>query len=154
MYWTVWLALALFAGGEVGKRSRAAHGHPWAWPCSALGALLLVIHIVLAMAVRHGWSHAAAIASTASQTKAVFGIDWGGGLYVNYVFVAVWTAELLWWRLAPSRYELRRPALMWVSRVFYLIVIANAAVIFAAGWRRILGAAIVAALLVAWGRRD
>ena len=156
MYWTVWLALGLFAIGELGKRAQSPRrAEPrWAWRCSALGVLLMLTHIMLAMALRHGWSHAAAMAATARQTQAVFGLDWGGGVYVNYLFVAAWTAELVVWRLAPARHASRGPALTWLLRAFYLIVIANAGIVFAVGWRRMAGAAIVALLLMAWRPRS
>ena len=39
---------------------------------------------------------------TARQTAAVYGVAWGGGVYVNYLFVGVWLAELLWWRVDPA----------------------------------------------------
>ena len=149
LYWIVWISLGLFALGELGKR----HARSWAWPASAIGLALLTIHIVIAMSVRHHWSHDAAIAATAGQTQAVYGLNWGGGLYVNYVYVAVWSIYLAVWHSVPSR-ALPSRTLMRVFRVFFLIVIVNAAIIFAGGWRRLVGVFIVGALLVAWRRRS
>jgi hypothetical protein len=144
MYWTIWVALALFAAGEIGRPARAAW---WAW---ALGVALTIVHIVLAMAMVHGWSHAAAVAATARATDAVFGLDWGGGVFVNYLFVAVWAGETAWWRADPGGHA-RRPSWMrWTLRLFYLVILVNAAVIFAAGWRRWLGAALVVLLGATW----
>ena len=72
---------------------RAGRGPVW---CAGLVAC--VAHILIAMAYRHGWSHEAAVLETARQTAAVYGLAWGGGVYVNYLFVGVWLAEIAWWR--------------------------------------------------------
>jgi hypothetical protein len=34
-----------------------------------------------------------AVLETARQTDAVYGVSWGGGVYVNYLFVAAWLTE-------------------------------------------------------------
>lgn len=140
MYWTIWTSLLLFAGGALGRRQRAA----WARSLWLAGVVLLAIHIAIAMATAHGWSHAAAAAATARATNATFGVDWGGGVYLNYLFLAVWAADTAWWH-AP-----RPPALTWTLRIFYFVMLINAAVIFAAGYRRLLGLAVVATLLWSW----
>jgi hypothetical protein len=102
------------------------------------------------MAYRHGWSHQAAVLDTARQTAEVFGVAWGGGVYVNYAFVAIWLAELSWWRMDPDRYLRQAPWARWALRTFYLVIVFNAAVVFAAPDRRLAGVAVVAALLAAW----
>lgn len=150
LYWTIWLSLVSFAAGELGKARRLW----WAWSASATGAILLTMHILLAMAVRHGWSHAAALDATARQTGAVVGLNWGGGVYVNYLFAAVWIVELFAWRQWPAGYDSRPGWMKWSLRAFYLVIIVSGAIIFAAGWRRLMGVAIVAALATSWTRRD
>lgn len=162
MYWTIWLALLLFAAGEAGKR-RERTGHAaldtgrrrrWPWAAWAAGVVLTAIHIGVAMAEAHGWSHALAVAATARATEAMFGLDWGGGVYVNYAFVAVWAAETVWWGLWPAAYAQRSGAVRWTLRAFYFVIIINAAVVFVAGWRRGLGAAVVGSLLWSWRNRE
>jgi hypothetical protein len=148
MYSTVWASLVRFAAGAIGERG----GRPWAWRAWAGGVALMAVHIALAMGLVHGWSHAAAIAATARATDAVFGLDWGGGVYVNYVFVTVWALDTVWWRLRPADRARRPAAVTWALRIFYVVVIVNAAVVFAAGWRRLIGAFIVATLALAWSR--
>jgi hypothetical protein len=145
-YVTVWLSLALFAIAETGKGAARGGRSPrsWAFPASAAGLLFMLAHITLAMGVVHGWSHGNAVAATAQQTRAVFGLDWGGGVYINYLFVAVWAAELALWRLRGV------PSASWLLRAFYFVIIFNAAVVFAAGWRRALGAAVVLTLATLW----
>ena len=105
MYATIWAALVLFAAGEVGKSdARWARWARWVWWSWLTGVALLAVHITMAMAIVHGWSHAAAVAATARTTNAVFGVDWGGGVYANYLFLIVWAAETMWWRASPSSY--------------------------------------------------
>lgn len=118
-----------------------------AW-ANAIGVTLCAIHIVLAMASVHGWSHAAAAEAIASQTEAVYGLRWGGGMYVNYAFVLVWALDA-WLSRSPS-HRLDAPSVRWAIRIFYAIVIFNAAVVFARGSMRVVGVALVAALLLAW----
>jgi hypothetical protein len=118
--------------------------------------LLLLVHIAIAMDVAHNWSHQSAVAATARQTSAVYGLNWGGGVYANYLFVAVWLFELWRWRRGSSPDAPRAPRprlIVWTIRIFYLVMILNAAVVFAVGPRRVAGAVIVAVLLWIWRPR-
>lgn len=166
LYLTIWLAVALFVAGEAlasgavfgrdphraAVRARAVH---------AAGLVLCVVHILISFDVVHGWSHAAAVAATAEQTRALFGLNWGGGVYANYFFVAVWALDTQWWRrsggpggpLSRGTSGGGSRAVTWALRAFYLIYLLNAAVVFAAGWRRALGLVLVVALAAVWGRR-
>jgi len=151
LYWTIWIALVLFAAGEAGKRTLAGgRAASWAWPASAIGAAIAVAHVVIAMGARHGWSHDAAVAATARQTSAVYGLDWGGGVFVNYAFVVLWIVELWKWRRAPERSVSLPDALTWLARAFFFVVIVNAGIVFAGGLRRIAGAVIVLSLVASW----
>ena len=153
MYWTIWIALLLYCAGESGRRRvRAGGSAPWAWWVFAFGAVLCAIHIGVAMKTAHAWSHEAAIAATARQTVAVYGVNWGGGVFVNYAFVAVWLLDAWRWRRQSAG---RQPAddarvITWMTRLFFLVIILNGAVIFAGGTRRIAGALLVAWLLWIW----
>jgi hypothetical protein len=149
LYLMVWLSLIAFAAGEFAK-SRHYAG---AWTISATGAILLAAHIAVAMAVWHGWSHASALDATARQTNEVFGFNWGGGVYVNYLVAVVWMAELFVWRQWPEGYASRPGWIKWSLRGFYFVIIVSAAVIFATAWRRVLGAAILAVLVASWIKR-
>ena len=149
LYATIWLAMALFAGAEVARSRTPSERRPpaWAWWASAAGLTLAIVHTLLAFAVVHRWSHAAAVETTAVQTAAVYGVAFAGGVYVNYVFLGAWLADVWWWRASPGA---RPRVLVAALRAFYLLIIVNAAVVFAAGWRRAAGLAIVAALVAAW----
>jgi hypothetical protein len=151
LYATIWIALAGFVAGEAGKHRPAMAR--WAWPMSLAGALFCIVHIVIAMGSHHQWSHEAAVTATAQQTAAVYGLEWGGGVYVNYVFVAVWLGELWWWRARPGEYFMRSAAVRWGLRVFYFIIIVNAAVVFASPRSRPLGAVLTAVLVASWLHR-
>lgn len=150
LYSSIWIALILFVAAQYGRRG--ATTARWALPVNAAGVTLCVIHILIAMTSVHGWSHAAAIEATARSTEAVYGWRWGGGLFVNYLFVAVWAVDA--WR---SRTGADRPAenraARWALRIFYAIVIFNATVVFARWPMRIVGVCLMIALVVAWGRR-
>ena len=147
-YLTIWIALALFVLGELG---RAAGDRSPLWrrarTVSAAGLALALVHTALAFAVFHGWSHADAVRNTAQQTEEVFGVRVGAGVFVNYLFFAVWFLDVLFWRPASLPTAGTR-----VLHAFYLVIIFNAAVVFAAGWRRAAGIVIVAALMAAWRR--
>lgn len=93
--WTVRLAVALY-GIAVWRRLSAGTSNSadstdrlqmWTWAGSWI---LCVIHVLCAFHFEHRWSHTAAIRHTAEMTERVVGIHWGGGLYINYIF-------LIWW---------------------------------------------------------
>ena len=69
---TIWLALAGFVVGEAGKTRhfRTGVSPPWVWPVWCAGLVACAIHIAIAMAHQHGWSHASAVMETARQTEA------------------------------------------------------------------------------------
>jgi hypothetical protein len=147
-----WLSLACWAAAEWLRRAR---GERDLWPrlvfSAGLGAMLL--HSYLAFAVRYAFSFEAALADAARQIEAVTGRPSSPrGFYTNYAFLAWWAAEAAaWWR-APARYAARSPWLVWLSRVFFVFMFVNGAIVFAAGPVRVLGAAGVAAAVAAWVR--
>ena len=149
MYWTIWLSLTFYAAAEIGKARRSR----WAWWASAAGVVLLAIHIGIALDAVN-WSHAATVASTARATREAFGIDAGAGVLANYVFLAVWAAETIWWRADAPGYASRSAPVRWSLRGLAMVMIVNAAIVFVPNWRRAIGMAIVATLVWAWKRRS
>jgi hypothetical protein len=148
LYLTIWAALCLFTAGEVG-RARHPHRLGLPWSASALGLTLAIVHTLLAFGLVHGWSHDDAVLKTAMQTERVFGTAVGWGVYVNYVFFAVWFIDLAWWR-HDGGIQRRGRAVVVALQACYLVIIVNAAIVFAAGDRRAAGIALVLVLVGAW----
>jgi hypothetical protein len=148
LYATIWISLTLFVAGEAGRLRRPAPN--WAWPVSLAGALLCAIHIAIAMGHHHHWSHSAAVEETARQTASVYGVAWGGGVYVNYLFVAVWLAYLWRWWTPPAGMVAQSPAVVWGLRAFFFMIIFNATVVFAATRMRAAGIVVSLALALIW----
>lgn len=150
---TIWTALLLFAAGESGRAfTRPGQAPPpWAWWTFITGWAIGIAHMFLAFHFIHGWSHADALHDTTRLTQMMFDADFPQALYMNYVFYAVWLADAWWWKAAPAGY-IRPAAVTWVLRGFYMLVIFNAAVVFAMGWRRILGLLLVSWLARTWSR--
>src|SRR5688572_31949400 len=94
LYATVWLATALFVAGEAGKARESRSGSTgWPWKLWTAGAVLLAVHMAIALDVRHGWSHASVVRTVEDQARAVYGVGWGGGAWMNYAFLALWLIE-------------------------------------------------------------
>lgn len=150
LYLTIWLSLTMFVAGETGRSAgRESRPPAWAWWAFTLGLVLALVHTALAFQLVHNWAHADAVSATARQTQAVFGVAVGWGVYVNYVFYGVWMADAAWWRGSPDLSS-RPRGVTWTLRAFYLVIILNAAVIFAAGPRRVLGLLLVSWLVWVW----
>ena len=145
LFGSAWLALLLGAAGESLRQPRTKHLARVLW---TLGCLFLLLHIAAAFQIRHGWSHAAAVAETARQTREFTGLNWGGGVWFNYTLAAVWIADAAWWWLRPAEFEHARRWLIF-SRLFFLFMWFNAAVVFVRGPMRWVGMAVCAAVVVA-----
>ncbi len=151
---TIWVALIGYLGGAAYAIARG--GPRWeraaraAWTA---GCLLLFVHVGLALQIAHGWSQASVYAETARQTNEVFGVNWGGGMYINYALMLVWLAEVVWWWAAPAVYRRRPRWLVVVWQGFLLFIVFNATVVFVAGPLRWLGLGGCAALLLLFFRR-
>ena len=128
-------------------RPRAARS---AW---TLGLIVYLSHVAAAFQFRHHWSHAAAYEHTAQQTAAQFGMQWGGGLYFNYVFTAAWILDVvwLWWR--SDAYRTRPRWVTFAIQSFMGFLYFNATVVFAPGPVRWMGlAAMVVLGILGWRR--
>lgn len=118
----------------------------WVW---RLGAATLLVHLLLALALRHQWSHASAVAEVARQTQEVLGLNWGGGIWFNYLLAAWWIWDA--WRPTPSstvpwfRIPVER-----VRRAFFWLMWFNGTVVFASGTKRGLALVFCLVVLIAW----
>ncbi|MDP1570554.1 MAG: hypothetical protein Q8L86_11175 [Vicinamibacterales bacterium] len=148
---TIWAALVLFVAGEAGRRRGRTAPAPWALPAFVAGALLCALHFAAVFHWHHGWSHADAAIATARQMAEVFGTGWGGSIWFNYLFLAVWIADAAGWARDPHA-AVRPPSRgVWLRRAFYAVMIVNATVVFVPWPMQWLGVAICAALAWVWG---
>jgi len=146
---TIWLSLAAWVVAEWRRGRGDARAGRSAW---ALGALAALAHAVAAFHFRHGWSHQAALAETARQTAAVTGLDWGGGLIVNYVFLGLWASDAAWWWMSAPTFARRPKALDRAVRGFVLFMFVNGAAVFVVGPLRAVGSLAAVAVVLAWYR--
>ena len=105
------------------------------------GGAFYLAHVAAAFQFEHHWSHAVAYEATARQTADVFGLNWGGGLYFNYVFTILWIAQAIWWW--------RSRALQW----FFAFMFFNATIVFGSWLMRVLGLVSIVALVVVYKLR-
>ena len=114
-----------------------------------LGAALTVVHTIAVFHYIHDWSQDAALAHTAQQTAVLTGLRWGGGLYVNYAFIALWVGDAaLWWHDRAS-YERRSARARDALLAVFLFMFVNAGVVFAHGPARVVGTIAVGIVLLA-----
>lgn len=141
VFWTIAAATLAWAFADACRllaRSLRVARHVW-----TAGAILFVVHSASAFVLIYGASHTRALAETARQTAAVTGVASGGGLYLNYLFLAAWVVDCAWWWTAGADAGARFSRLAWTRFGFFLFMFTNGAVIFADGWMRLVGLAAV-----------
>ncbi|MCG3159649.1 MAG: hypothetical protein JMDDDDMK_00663 [Acidobacteria bacterium] len=149
---TVWLALAGYAtGASVYLLSRGRRR--WdevarmAWTAGCAGLLL---HVACALHYYHNWSQASAYRETARQTAEVTGMNWGGGLFINYALIVGWIADAVWWRRGLDAYRNRPRWLASAWQGFLIFIIFNATVVFKTGPLRWIGLGLCLWLVFLW----
>ena len=124
---TAWLSCALYLLAIIAGWRNAQRVARSAW---IAGCAAFLCHLAAAFSFRHGWSHQAALEDTARQTAQLFGLHWGGGIYLNYLFTAVWTVDAIWMGLYPSAYHSRPRLLSAAIHVFMAFMFLNGALVF------------------------
>jgi hypothetical protein len=148
------LATVAWAVGEALMR-RSPLSDRWARAFWTMGIALALAHVVLAFQLVYAWNHEAAVAATGRQAADRFGWDWRGGIYVNYVFLALWLADVGWWWLAPASHASRPLGIEAARLALFTFMFLNGAVVFASGTGRLVGiASVVVALLGSLARRQ
>ena len=150
---TIWISIVAYTIGCVvfataRKQPDGDRGTRLAW---TTGCATLVMHFICAFNFYHGWSHDSAYRETARQTAAVFAINWGGGLFINYAVATLWIADVTWWWLAGLNSYRRRPwllTLIWHSLLIFIIF--NATVVFKDGPARWIGLLVSLTLCLSW----
>lgn len=148
---TIWLALSLYVAAEVVIASKfSAPGCTAARWLNAFGVAAFAAHVACAFHFFHQWSHTAAYADTARQTAEFSGWNWGGGLYLNYLFGLVWLSELFWSVSSPTTHGQRSRWIGWLIRSFFMFMIFNGAVVFAHSVMRWYGLVLCTLLATSW----
>lgn len=142
--WTVRFAVFCYFISIVTRRS---HFGRVSW---STGCVAYLLHVLAAFHYYHHWSHDDAYESTRRQTVETTGLDWGGGLYVNYAFTLIWLLDVLWWWIAAENYLKRPRAIDWGVHLFLGFIVFNATVVFASGFSRWLGVAGFVLLPIVW----
>jgi hypothetical protein len=145
-FWAAAVSLQLRARPEewaaFSPRLSLARG---AW---TIGLVVHLVHVGFAFGLGHGWSHTAAV----RHVEEVGGF--GAGIAVNYLFAAVWTADVIWWCASPGGYAHRPRWIGYAVHSFLAFTAFNATVVFGSGPVRVAGGAAFAMLAgLLWARR-
>jgi len=154
--WSIRISAATYVAslslllGPRNERFRKAYRIAW-----TAGCILYLAHVCGAFQFFHAWSHLAAYRQTARQTRELFGMEWGGGLYFNYLFSLFWVADVLW---SWSNFDAYQNRPRWVGATihsFLAFMFFNATIIFASGFTRWFGicATMELAILI-WRRTE
>lgn len=119
----------------------------WAIACS-----LAAVHAYLALSDVHQWNHQHAFDHIANETERVLGFRFGYGVYFNYLFVIVWTADVIWLWTSPESYQNRSNRLSSAFHLFLILIMVNGAVVFRDGLPRYIGIAVITVLVTLWWR--
>ena len=120
----------------------------------SLGCLLFLVHVAAAFHFYHQWSHSLAADETRRQTLEQTGVKFGGGIYFNYLFAAVWVGDCIGWWLGGEGFRARNPKWSVTLHSFFLFMIFNATVVFGHGMAKPAGAVVcVAVLFCLWRSR-
>jgi predicted membrane-bound dolichyl-phosphate-mannose-protein mannosyltransferase len=149
---TVWISVAGYSlgvcfGAFANRRPQWRTQARLAWTAGCLG---LFAHAICALHYHHHWSQAAAYRETARQTAELTGIAWGGGLIINYAFLAAWAVDVGWWWFGAEAHRRRHWLISAVWQGFMIFMIFNATVVFKTGLVRWVGVAICAGASLVW----
>lgn len=147
--WSIRLSLMLFVATllawTIGWSAQKHRIVQWAWTVSYL---LFVLHVLAAFHFVHHWSHEHAYQATARQTRELMGLEYGEGVYFNYLFMLLW-GGLVWQTWYPGLVQGQWLRVLSALSLIYLLFIAfNGVIIFKSGWLRMSGIGTTAVLLV------
>jgi len=142
--WSVRLSMLAYAA-TLGLRllNSSSSAARWLW---TVGFVLLIAHTIAVFGVYHHWSHAEALEHTARRTAELTNWNWGGGLYFNYAFLALWGFDVLWWWKRPASYLRRSRWIEFLIQGYLAFIAVNATIVFAAGTVRWTATTILIAL--------
>jgi hypothetical protein len=150
---TIWIAVAAYTIGCVVfalARGRIELDR-WVRLAWTVGCAALLAHFASAFHFYHAWSHESAYLDTARQTNEVLGINWGGGVFVNYAVAILWISDVAsWWFAGVGSYR-RRP--WWLTLIwhgFLVFILFNGTFVFAHGSGRWIGLILCLVLCLSW----
>jgi hypothetical protein len=154
---TIWITIVAFAVGFAAF-ALSRNRHNWdsvarvAWTAACVA---LLAHVAFAFNFYHGWSHDAAYRETARQTENVVGLNWGGGLYINYALIIGLVLDTIWWWVVGLEAYRHRPwPLLAAWHGFLVFIIFNATVVFKTGLVRWAGLIVCLGLCLLWLRAE
>lgn len=142
----VLLVLTLLVRLLAGEKIASSLGVKCLWTTSFA---LFVLHVLASFHYVHHWSHAEAHAATAEQTRELMGLEFGAGVYFNYLFMLTWAYDLWCVWQPPTKLQTVRRWLQRISLVYMLFIAFNGVIIFKSGWLRWAGMAATACLVIA-----
>ena len=152
---TIWVALCSCtlsaASGWVARKLpqwQSVARCAWTAGCAAYLA-----HVISAFNYYHDWSHTAAYRETARRTAEIFGLNWGGGLFVNYAFTIAWITDVIWW-WKPESYQRRPRFLVRAWHGLFLLMMFSATVVFETGLGRWFGLVLCLSMAFLWWSTD
>ena len=122
-----WLAFAMWFIVVMQSPSRGGRAVSLLW---LGGSVAMFVHVLLAFQYYHQWSHTDAVVETARQTRELTGVNWGGGVWLNYLFSLVWMSDGLWRLVLPLSYAGRPIWLNQGGHAFLAFMWFNATVVF------------------------
>ena len=152
---TIWATIVAYAAGSVvfalaRGRSRWDSATRILW---TIAVVSLIGHFICAYQFYHHWSHQSAYLDTARQTDEVVGLNWGGGLFINYALLIIWTIDVSWWWLRGlNSYRTRPWPVVAAWHGFLIFILFNAMVVFKDGVTRWAGVIISLILFISWAR--
>lgn len=151
---TVWLALLCYAVAVFMQMRGSMQTQIRARRVWTLGCILFLAHVAAAFHFYHHWSHAMAAEDTRRQTLDQIGVNFGGGIYFNYVFAVVWLGDCIAWWMVGENFRARNAKWSAALHTFFLFMIFNATVIFGQSVAKLAGAVLcIAVLLCLWRSR-
>ena len=150
---TIWISIFAYAAGCVWFAAVRRDGDLDRWVRLAwtIGCAALLAHLICAFQFYHSWSQASAYTETARQTAEVVGLNWGGGLFINYAVAILWSGDVAWWWFAGlSSYRHRPWPLILIWHSFLIFIIFNATVVFGDGLTRWIGILVTLCLCSSW----
>ena len=136
---SVWLALLSYPAGPLGLAISTIPGRRVLRVAWTLGAAVFLLHVISSFHVFYDWSHTVAVNETARQVEELTGRPFGAGLYLNYVFTAIWVFDAGWWWFDAAGYRRRSWIGVLLIHGFFLFMIFNATVVFEDGAVRVMG---------------